>query len=213
MKAILIHGMARSPLSFTLLAYRLRRAGLGVSTFGYFAALESFSRCTRRLAARIHSFARDDQYMLVGHSLGSIVIRGTLSQLSEKLPAACFFLAPPSQVSRAAKTFRKNFLFRAYTGEMGQLLSDPSFYSNLPLPPMPTTIYAGTRGINGNWSPFGTEPNDGVLTVAETKISDDYPMVYLPRVHTFIMNARQVADDIIDTARRLESGKTESAQP
>ena len=50
---------------------------------------------------------------------------------------------------------------------MGQLLADKPFMLQLPLPPVPTRIYAGVGGPRASWLPFGTEANDGILSVPE----------------------------------------------
>mgnify|MGYP006915170926 CR=1 FL=1 len=74
--------------------------------------------------------------------------------------------------------------------------------SSLPVPKVPTRIYAGTAGPRGRLSPFGNEPNDGILTVKETEIPG-IPIVHVRALHTFIMNARIVADDIVAHALTL----------
>ena len=68
--------------------------------------------------------------------------------------------------------------------------------SSLPVPEIPTRIYAGTAGPRGPLSPFGSELNDGILTVSETELPG-IPLVQVPALHTFIMNTRVVADDIV----------------
>lgn len=60
---------------------------------------------------------------------------------------------------------------------------------------MPTRIYAGTAGPRLHLD----EPNDGVLTVDETRIHAECPVIEVPAVHTFLMNSRFVADDIVAT--------------
>jgi len=80
--------------------------------------------------------------------------------------------------------------------------------SSLPVPEIPTRIYAGTAGPRGPLSPFGSELNDGILTVSETELPG-IPLVQVPALHTFIMNARVVADDIIRNAlppRTIKAG-------
>ncbi len=50
---------------------------------------------------------------------------------------------------------------------MGQLLADEPFMLQLPMPPVSTRIYAGVGGPRASWLPFGTEANDGILSVSE----------------------------------------------
>ncbi|KAA0255025.1 alpha/beta fold hydrolase [Acidobacteria bacterium ACD] len=194
MRALLVHGMGRTPASQALLAVRLRQRGLTTHLFGY-STLPSISSTVERLAARALFVAANAPYVLVGHSLGCVLIRAALPLLDGHPPAACFFLAPPSVACRAARRFSRQRLFRLLTGEAGRLLASEERMSSLPVPAVPTRIYAGTAGPRGPLSPFGDEPNDGILAVSETVLGD-LPVVEVPALHTFLMNARAVADDI-----------------
>jgi len=205
MDIILVHGMGRTPLSMLLLRQRLRAAGFKPKLFGYSPTFENFEPCASRLLAYIQKSTGSHAYALVGHSLGTVLIRAILPQLQDRPPAACFFLAPPSQVCRAAQFFADNPLYKRLMGEMGQLLADRAFMDSLPEPKIPTRIYAGTYGFTGQLSPFGEEPNDGVLTVAETRGAWPAQVVLTPSTHTFIMNSRLVAEDITATLAQLRA--------
>lgn len=187
--------MGRSPASQLLLAARLRRAGLATHLFGY-SARSSFRSTVARLVSRTRFVASSQPYVLVGHSLGCVLIRAALPALAPHPPEACFFLAPPSRACRAARHFSRQRVFRLLTGEAGQLLASDAFMASLPVPEVPTRVYAGTAGPRGPWSPFGDELNDGILTVSEAAIPG-IATVHVPALHTFIMNARVVADDIV----------------
>jgi hypothetical protein len=201
MRAILIHGLGRTPLSMMVLAARLNRAEIRSSVFGYVAAAERYASCVDRLRRFIDSRG-DDAYILVGHSLGAVLIRAVLPHLCHP-PAACFLIAPPNRVCRAARAFAPRLAFRLLAGEMGQRLASERFMDSLAIPNVPTTIYAGTRGPVGRWSPFGGEANDGVVTVSETRLGP-IPVRVINGVHTFLMNKDAVVRDIIETARALE---------
>jgi hypothetical protein len=84
-------------------------------------------------------------------------------------------------------------------GEIGHVLTDRQFMETLPLPSVPTKIYAGTAGPRGRYSPFGEELNDGLLTVNETLLPS-VPMQTVPSLHTFIMNSKVVTQDIVRIA-------------
>lgn len=200
MRAILIHGMGRTPLAMLLLAARLKAAGMQPETFGYSAAFETWDSCRGRLLRRIERGA-DHPCILIGHSLGSVLIRGVLPRMSTA-PVACFFLAPPTCACRAARTLARFRLYRWLTGDMGQLLAQADFMDALPIPVVPTKIYAGTGGPAGRCSPFADGPNDGVLAVEETRIAG-IPLETVPASHTFIMNRAVVAADIVQTVRQL----------
>jgi hypothetical protein len=136
-----------------------------------------------------------------------VLIRSALTHLHEQPqpPAACFFLAPPSQACKAAKFFADNPIYRLLMGEMGQLLANEAFMEALPVPTMPTRVYAGTGGPIGKFSPFGDIPNDGILSVEEVQGALPNPVILMPSVHTFIMYSRQVADDIAHALTGFEN--------
>jgi hypothetical protein len=85
-------------------------------------------------------------------------------------------------------------------GEIGKVLTDQRFMEALPLPGMSTKIYAGVAGPRGRYSPFGDEPNDGLLTVKETLLPNIL-MQTVPSLHTFIMNSKIVTEDIVRIAK------------
>jgi hypothetical protein len=195
MRAILIHGMGRTPVAMLGLATRLRAAGMAPRLFAYSAAIERWEGCLNRLERYIKKTAETEQYILVGHSLGSVLIRGVLPRLPHK-PIACFFLAPPTKACLAARKFAPRLIYKMFTGEMGQLLADATFMEALPLPDVPTKIYAGINGPRGRYSPFGEECNDGILALHETVLPDALHQ-QVPSLHTFIMNKHEVARDIV----------------
>lgn len=185
-----------------VLAARLRAAGLRPSLFGYLSAVEGWQACVTRLASFIAHRA-DDEYIVVGHSLGSVLARAVLARLPRP-PLACFFLAPPTTACRAARNFAPRGLYRLLTGEMGLLLADPEFMRGLDVPLVPTIIYAGSAGPRGALSPFGAEVNDGILSLDETRLCGAVHEI-VPALHTFIMNRKAVADDIVARSRALSA--------
>lgn len=203
MDAILIHGMGRTPLAMSLLAARLRRFGIRSHLFGYSVTFERWEGCVQRLARYITKHVENHEYIIVGHSLGTVLARATLPTLTHK-PVACFFLTPPAQAPKAARRLASAPLVKLFVGEMGQLLADPRFMASIPPPDVPTKIYAGTAGPRGRYSPFGDEPNDSVLTVRETMLPN-VPMQTFPVLHTFIMNSRAVTQDIVRIVKSHKS--------
>ena len=199
MHAIIIHGMGRTPLSMSLLAYRLRKAGIKTNLFAYAVTFEHWEGCTKRLRQFIERKVAEEDFIVVAHSLGSVLTRAVLPSLSHK-PAACFFLAPPTQVCDAVRRLAPRRWYRLLAGEMGQLLANQEFMSTLPVPEIPTKIYAGNSGLTGRYSPFEDEPNDGVLMVKETLLPR-IPVQIVPSLHTFIMNNKMIARDIVDTIK------------
>ncbi len=201
MDAILIHGMGRTPIAMSLLAARLRASNIRPHLFGYSVTFERWEECVQRFECFITKRVKTHEYIIVGHSLGTVLTRAALPRLIHK-PAACFLLAPPTQACKAARHFAPYRLARLLGGEMAQLLADQQFMESIPPTGVPTKIYAGTAGPRGRYSPFGEEPNDSVLTVKETMLPN-VSIQTLPVLHTFIMNSRVVTQDIVEIANRV----------
>jgi hypothetical protein len=115
-------------------------------------------------------------------------------------------LGTPNQIPRLARRCRDFWLYRLVNGEPGQLLADSGFFASLSRPSSPYTIIAGTAGFRGRWSPFGAEPNDGLVAVAETMISPEDRPITLPVRHTFMMNDRRVRSVVAQVLERAARG-------
>ena len=199
MDAILIHGMGRSPLAMIFLGLRLWAVGIRPHFFGYSVTFERWGDCLGRYEEFIRRRVGSRDYIIVGHSLGTVLTRVCLPRLGHK-PLGCFFLAPPTRVCGAARNFALRFGIRSFLGEIGRSLADAGFMESLPVPDVPTKIYAGVAGPRGRFSPFGDEPNDGLLLVEETLLPG-VPVLTVPALHTFIMNSGVVTRDIVSVVR------------
>ncbi len=104
MDAIIIHGMGRSPAAMSILAARLRASNIRPHLFGYSVTFEKWGQCIQRYKNFIEKRVRTNDYIIVGHSLGTVLTRAVLPKLTHQ-PSACFFLAPPTQVCKAARNF------------------------------------------------------------------------------------------------------------
>ena len=86
MRVLLIHGLARSPLSLAGLARELRRDGHHTELVAYWGAVESYSRILARVRRRLEAAAATgDPYAVIGHSLGGLIVRAAL----DRWPAEC----------------------------------------------------------------------------------------------------------------------------
>lgn len=237
MRVFLLHGMGRTPASMWLLAWRLRQAGHQPSLFAYAVSLTPLDEIVAKLKTQVAATLAADlaaapkpaavaggpadpppQYAVIGHSLGNLLTR----LASPELPAGfCRFvqLAPPNQSPATARLLRDQALFQAITQDAGRKLVDEDFFATLPVPAVPTLILAGDAGPRQPFlPPFRGEPNDGVLTVEETRLPGIAHLV-LPAIHTFIMNRRDTTRAILafldeareEAARRAVLGVAEPA--
>jgi hypothetical protein len=185
--ALLVHGLGRTPVSMFPLAGVVRRAKLTPHFFGYSPALEPLDRILRRLVKTLN---RVRPAFVVTHSLGGVLTRLALPQATH-LPQHLNMLAPPNRPPRAAAYFWRWLPFRLFSGTCGRFLAHAGEYDRLQAPSVPCTVIAGTAGPVGRFSPFGMEPNDGVVSVSETELPGA-ETVLVPAWHTWIMAHPQV---------------------
>jgi Alpha/beta hydrolase family len=190
---LLVHGLWRTPLSLLSLVHRLRTYGHRPEQFGYAAVAQRYDAILARLLRRLDRLAASGvPYAVIGHSLGGVLLRAALPRIAGPPPRHLVMLGTPNRPPVLARRLGAHWLYRRLMGECGINLSSHDFYAALPVPEVPYTIVAGTAGSRGRWSPFGGEPNDGIVAVSETRIRDQDEIVLLPVTHTFMMNNRDL---------------------
>lgn len=206
MDVLLVHGLVRTAGSMLPLGRTLRRAGHDPHYFNYFASVESIPAIVGRLRRRLAPFrGGGGPYAAVGHSLGGVLLRQALVDAEGAPPRLLVLLASPSRSPRAARSAWRAFPFRWVTRDCGRLLATPDLFDELPEPDYPYLVIAGTRGLYGHLSPFGDEPNDGLVAVSEATLGDPDNVVTVPAAHTFIMNHPQVKAIIAASLARAEA--------
>lgn len=175
------------------LARALRQAGATPELFGYVVAWQPFEEIVQRLHARLNAMA-DDESVVIGHSLGGLLLRAAIARLAPgvRRPRRIILLGTPSHSPRLARRFRHAWWYRLLNGDAGDLLADEARIAKIPRPDVPCTTIAGTRGFSGRWSPFGDEPNDGLVATTETQLAGVEEWIALPLSHPFIMNDNRV---------------------
>ena len=107
---ILLHGLASSSILFYPMTKRLREQGFQTRTWGYFSFRGSIEKHAARFVRFLNQYpcGPNDTIHLVGHSMGSIIIRRAL--LNSDVPANIgrfVMIGPPNQGSHVATRFAK----------------------------------------------------------------------------------------------------------
>ena len=204
MQVLFVHGMGRSPLSGGVLLWKLRRAGLTTRTFGYSVSFEDFPRIRDRLVAVISRLAAHGDYVLVGHSLGGVLLRAAIKALpaGTRLPSQLFLLGSPVRPSRLAERFGTNFLFRLVTLDCGRLLASPRRMAEIGAVVVPTICIAGISGFAGARSYFPGESNDGIVSLSEVAAYWAVEHVEVPVFHTLMPSSPRVAKLVLQRIRK-----------
>jgi pimeloyl-ACP methyl ester carboxylesterase len=197
MLVLLVHGLGRTPLSLSGLAAALRRGGHHTRFFGYSPTFESITRIVRRLTTRLHALAAlGNPVGIVGHSLGGLLLRLALPQVPALRVHHFVMLGTPHQPPRLARLAWRWRAFRVFAGDAGRFLTSADAFDQLPAVTVPCTAIAGTAGPRGRYSPFGAEPNDGVVAVDETRLSGA-EAVSFPVIHSLMMDAGAVRERVL----------------
>lgn len=202
MHALFVHGMGRSPLSGWPLLQHLKGAGFRTSFFGYSVLLENFAGIRGRLVAKISALAASgDDYVLIGHSLGGVLLRAAVNSLPAGTPGPrhVFLLGSPLRPARLAQRLASHPVYRAFTRDCGQLLGSADRMAGVGPLSVPTTAIAGIRGLPWKRGPFSGEPNDGVVSLAEVSAEWLVELVRIRTVHTLLPSSRRVGEIILES--------------
>jgi pimeloyl-ACP methyl ester carboxylesterase len=187
---VLIHGLYLGPWTLTLLAHRIRTAGLQPHRFGYPSVGASPSEVADRLAAYLRGVPGETVH-LVAHSLGGLVLHHLFHRHRQQRPGRVVTLGTPHLGSAVATGLRQRGLGAVLGRSVERgLLGD--------LPPWDEArelgVIAGNLGL-GLGRVFGglRGPNDGTVAVAETRLPAARAHRVLPVSHTGLLVSARVA--------------------
>lgn len=202
---VLAHGLGRTPTSMAVLAHRLEQAGFRVVRFGYPSRTEPIEALVDRLADAVAECCEDDPGAVhfVTHSMGGILVRSYLAERPEPHAGHVVMLSPPNRGSEIVDAFADSALLRSFLGPAGSRLgtTPDGIASRLPPVRFSLGIITGSRSMNpiGSWLIPG--PDDGTVGVDRANIKGSSSFLVLPATHTFIMNRRDVADEVVHFLR------------
>lgn len=204
---ILLHGLARSHGSMRKLEVALQKAGYSTININYpstGADIDTLSSQT--LTKALNRCLSSDKVHFVTHSLGGILLRYYLQRHSIPKLGRVVMLAPPNQGSDIARWLSPYRLFTKLLGPAAAELSSDSSSTVSRLGPanFELGIIAGTRPFNPLFTLCLDKPNDGTITISDSKLSGMTDHISLPATHSFIMRNKQV---ISQTRYFLEKGR------
>jgi pimeloyl-ACP methyl ester carboxylesterase len=192
--------MGRSPLSGRRLLVRLRAQGITTHAFGYATPFQDFASIRKRLVTRIDDLSAQGDYVLIGHSLGGVLLRAAVASLpaGARLPRRIFLLGSPVRPARLARKLRRNWVYRVLAGDCGQLLASEAGMAQIGPGTIPITSILGVTGWNGRLSPFQDEANDGIVAVSELSAEWIAEEIRVPLIHTYMPSSSRVAQIILE---------------
>lgn len=204
---VLLHGMARSDSSMNKMESELQDAGYTVVNFDYPSTQHNIESIAKYYVPK--AVAQCKQHLVINfvtHSLGGIVLRKYLSDNKLERLGRVVMLGPPNKGSEVVDTLKNVPGFEFINGPAGlELGTDKTSVPNL-LGPVtyPVGIIAGSSTINPILSQMLPNPDDGKVSVENTKVEGMADHITLPVSHPFLMRN----DDVIRQVKTfLKTGR------
>lgn len=206
---VLLHGLARTAMSMNPMQRALAEEGFETANIDYpsrdysieqlagMAVPEGLEACR----------AKDgiDRIHFVTHSLGGILLRQHLSKENIADLGRVVMLGPPNQGSAAVDELRDMPGFEWLNGPAGLQLGKGA--ESVPLKLGPATfelgVIAGNRTIDPITSSVLENPDDGRVSVADTRLDGMADFVEVDHSHAFMM---RMGEPIRLTIRFLKNG-------
>lgn len=199
---VLLHGMARTQRSMRTMATALRDAGFIVENVDYpsrdhdvdvlakLAVGEGFRRCAQ------HS---DRAANFVTHSLGGILLRYYMQANPLQDIGRVVMLGPPNAGSEVVDLLKNVPGFLAFNGPVGGQLgtTDADLPAKLGAVSFELGVIAGTRSLNPLLSQLLPNPDDGKVSVANTRVEGMCDFLTLAVTHTFMMRNKEVISQCV----------------
>ena len=213
---VLLHGLARSSMSMNRMASELEEAGFATANIDYpsrdytieeladIAVPAGLAACrAQESVATIH---------FVTHSLGGILLRQYLSSQAIEQLGRVVMLGPPNQGSAAVDELRDIPGFEWLNGPAGYQLGKGPESVPLQLGPadFELGIIAGNRTIDPVTSAVLENPDDGRVSVEDTKLEGMADFVVVEHSHAFMMRMSRPIELTIEFLRSGSFGVPES---
>jgi pimeloyl-ACP methyl ester carboxylesterase len=166
-QVLLLHGIWNGRAWLGPLAWRLRRDGFRVATFGYSTAFGGAEAAVPRLQRRIEQLAAQGPVALVGHSLGGLIALHALRQAPHLAVPRVVCLGSPLAGSAVAQSLQRRGLGPALGRSAALLQQGIGRWDGAAAVGMVAGSVA--VGIGNRFAALGPE-SDGTVALAETRV-------------------------------------------
>jgi hypothetical protein len=213
---ILLHGLIRTASSMEPMQEALAEAGFETINVDYpsrdFPIEQLAPPAIGEGLAGCRATDGVETVHFVTHSLGGILVRQYLSESDIPELGRVVMLAPPNQGSKAADELRDMPGFAWMNGPAGAQLGKGE--GSVPLALGPAEFELGIIAGTGTIDPIGSavldDPDDGKVSVEDTKLEGMSDFVVVDHSHAMIMRMPRTIEL---TIRFLKTGRFESVGP
>lgn len=212
---VLLHGLARTSNSMEKLQTALEDHGYKVANVDYPSRekpIEELSTIAVESGSQQCQEQKDDRIHFVTHSMGGILVRYYLEHKQIENLGHVVMIAPPNQGSEVVDKLATMPGFSLINGPAGLQLGTDNNSIPAQLGPVDYSVgvIAGTRTFNPLLSQFLPNPDDGKVSVENTKVEGMADFRSIAASHPFIMQNEQA---IKHTIAFIETGAFPVKEP
>lgn len=211
---VLLHGLLRSSASMAVLEKVIEKeTGLRTVRFDYASTRKGIAEHAIALRQVLENLPGDPKIDFVCHSMGNIVVRHLLADLTRDgdpqnlMPRLrrMVMLGPPNQGADIARQLGKLGLFELVTGKGGMQLGPAwdEFQANLATPSFPFIIVAGDTGEGWLRNPAIGNASDLLVKLDEARLEGCEKFHVVPVIHSLLMGDKAVQAIVVDYLRAL----------
>lgn len=196
---VLLHGMARSDSSMNKMEAELEKSGYAVVNFDYPSTTHDIKSIAKNYIPNAVAQCKPNLTInFVTHSLGGIVLRQYFSDNKLDRLGRVVMLGPPNKGSEVVDKLKNVPGFEFINGPAGlELGTDKTSVPNsLGAVTYQVGVIAGSSTINPILSQMLPNPDDGKVSVENTKVEGMTDHIIMPVSHPFLMRDDAVIQQV-----------------